>query len=213
MNGIIEDEKVRVLVADDDRLQRRLLESLLTDAGYSPVLTCDGHEAMRVLQAADAPRVCLLDWEMPGPTGPEICAWLRQRPEHEGTHVIVVTGRDGRRDAVEVLRAGANDHVGKPYLKAELMARVASGARAVALQARLDAKVAELQHALSEIHQLRGLLPICSHCHRIRDVGQTWHAIEAYVEAHTGAEFSHTVCDRCLEEHYPAPADPQRRAS
>lgn len=213
MIGIFDDERVRVLVADDDPLQRRLLETLLTDAGYSPVVVADGHEALKVLQSPDAPLVCLLDWEMPGPTGPEICEWLRGQSAHEGTHAIVVTGRDGRHDAIAALRAGANDHIGKPYVKAELIARVASGARAVALQARLDAKITELRQALHEIHQLRGLLPICSHCHRIRDDGRTWHALEAYVESHSDAEFSHTVCDRCLEQHYPAPDGPTRRAS
>ena len=193
----------RVLVADDDPVQRRLIAGLLERAGYTVALAADGNEAMRVLEGDDPPGLCLLDWNMPGPTGVELCRWLRRHPRLETTHVVLVTARDTPEDVVHALEAGANDYIAKPYRRGELLARVASGARVVALQSRLDAKIAELEHAMAEIKQLRGLIPICSHCHRIRDDAEQWHRLEAYFEKHTDVVFSHSICDRCLGLHYP----------
>lgn len=67
-------------------------------------------------------------------------------------------------------------------------------------------KNAKLEAALSRIRKLEGLLPICMHCHSIRDEAGTWSRIEAYIEEHTDASFSHSLCDACLEKYYPEDA-------
>lgn len=61
----------------------------------------------------------------------------------------------------------------------------------------------ELETARSELQRLRGLLPICMHCNRIRKSDDTWEEIQSYVAAHTEASFTHSVCRDCLEKHYP----------
>jgi hypothetical protein len=63
--------------------------------------------------------------------------------------------------------------------------------------------VRELQKALSEVKQLSGLLPICSHCKKIRDDKGYWNQIEAYIQDHSDAEFSHSICQECAKKHYP----------
>lgn len=71
------------------------------------------------------------------------------------------------------------------------------------LNVELQATVERLQDAMAHVHQLRGLLPICMHCKRIRDDDDTWHRIEAYIASHSDATFTHSLCTECKEQHYP----------
>lgn len=61
----------------------------------------------------------------------------------------------------------------------------------------------KLQKALDEIKTLRGIIPICSHCKQIRDDEGLWKQIEEYLHAHSDAEFSHSICPKCMKKHYP----------
>ena len=90
--------------------------------------------------------------------------------------------------------------VTKPVDLNELRARVQVGVRVVSLQARLAEKVAELQSSLDNVRQLRGLLPICAYCKRIRDDHNYWQRVEVYVSEHTDATFTHGICPSCLED-------------
>jgi hypothetical protein len=65
-----------------------------------------------------------------------------------------------------------------------------------------------LEQTLAELRTLRGILPICSHCKRIREQDGDWEAIEAYVRRHSDAEFSHGICPTCRTQHYADFADP-----
>lgn len=67
----------------------------------------------------------------------------------------------------------------------------------------MEKKNEELRKAFGEIRQLRGILPICSCCKRIRDDAGYWHQVEVYVRDHTGAEFSHSICPECMQKLYP----------
>ncbi len=58
-------------------------------------------------------------------------------------------------------------------------------------------------HLIKQLRQLRGLLPVCSHCHHVRDENGEWQQIEAYVRDNTGADFSHGICPTCMKKHYP----------
>ena len=61
----------------------------------------------------------------------------------------------------------------------------------------------ELKVALTEVKTLRGMLPICSYCKKIRDDKGYWNQIESYIWEHSEAEFSHSICQECAKEHYP----------
>jgi len=67
----------------------------------------------------------------------------------------------------------------------------------------LNETVNELQDALSEVKTLGGLLPICSFCKKIRDDKGYWNQIEAYIQSHSEAQFSHSICKECAKKHYP----------
>ena len=77
------------------------------------------------------------------------------------------------------------------------------GRRMLDLEGALQAKVSELQEAIAHVKTLQGLLPICMHCKMIRDDSATWHRLETYIAKHSEANFTHSLCQSCLHEHYP----------
>lgn len=194
---------VKVLIADDDPISLRLLESTLVQAGYEVVLTDDGAEALRILNTLSGPKLAVLDWMMPGLDGVQICRRLRGRPDVGYIYLVLLTVKREREDLVEGFEAGADDYLIKPFDSVELRARVAAGERLLNLQTALRTKVEELQEAISHVKQLQGLIPICMHCKKIRDDGSTWHRLETYIQKHSEAVFTHSLCESCLQEHYP----------
>jgi phosphoserine phosphatase RsbU/P len=73
------------------------------------------------------------------------------------------------------------------------------GVRIVDLQQSLSERVHELMDALSQVKQLQGILPICSHCKKVRNDQNYWQQVEGYISAHTEVQFSHSVCPDCYE--------------
>ncbi|MCL4215479.1 MAG: response regulator transcription factor [Candidatus Hydrogenedentes bacterium] len=194
---------MKILVAEDDATSRAILESMLTKWAYEVVTARDGEEAWAMLQAEGAPRLAILDWIMPGLEGIEICRRARQMGACQPLHIILLTAMEQKEDIVAGLEAGADDYITKPFDISELQARVRAGQRIVELQAALQNQVAELQEALTHVRTLQGILPICMHCHMIRDDQESWQRIENYLEAHSEAQFSHGLCPACRDKYYP----------
>ena len=188
---------MRVLIAEDDPVSRRILERLLRKWGYEVLVTTNGDEARVALQSAETPDVALLDIMMPKMDGLEICRRLRAL--NRRTYVILVTAKHGAREIVKGIEAGADDYLTKPYDPDELRARVLVGVRIVDLQTALVGRVAELERALAEVKQLYGILPIYSYCRKIRDDSDYWQTVEQYLATHSEAKFSHGVCPSCYE--------------
>lgn len=200
---ISQEGDVQVLIADDEPLSRRLLQAALGSAGYEVVTADDGAEAWEILRRPDAPRLAVLDWMMPKVDGVQICRRLR-RPEFKRyTYVVLLTARGQKHDIQVGMEAGADDYITKPCDLDEMLSRLRAGERILRLQWLLQEHVEELESALAHVKKLQGLLPICMHCKRIRDDENTWHGIEAYIEQHSEAMFTHALCKGCLEEHYP----------
>jgi DNA-binding response OmpR family regulator len=191
---------MRILIAEDDRISRRFLEHSLASWGYDVVSTSDGDAAWAALSAADAPGLAVLDWVMPGLQGTEICQRVRQRPQDIPTYVILLTARSAKEDIVNGLRAGADDYLTKPFDAEELRARVQVGVRLLELQQRLATQVDELAQALAHVKKLRGLLPMCAWCKKIRNDSNYWQQLEVYISEHSEAQFSHGICPACYEE-------------
>jgi len=191
---------MRILLAEDDAVTRRLMEALLTKWGYQAVVAHDGSQAWGLLQAADAPSLAILDWMMPHTDGVEVCRRLRAAGE-KLTYVIMLTAKDRGEDTVAALEAGADDYVVKPFDHAELRARVQVGVRVIGLQKSLADRVGQLELAMSRVKQLEGLIPICSYCKKIRDDRDYWHQLESYVSTHSEAQFTHSICPDCFEQY------------
>ncbi|MBA4107871.1 MAG: diguanylate cyclase response regulator [Pirellula sp.] len=128
---------MRILVADDEPMSRRLLQSSLTKWGYEVVTAADGLAALAVLQGAEPPSLAILDWMMPGMEGVKLCEEIRAKKAEPYTYVILLTNRHSLGDIIQGLEAGADDYVRKPFDPSELKVRVATGERILALQAEL----------------------------------------------------------------------------
>lgn len=128
---------MRVLVADDDALSRKLLKKSLDSWGYKAVITIDGVQTWQVLQQTDAPNLVILDWMMPGMDGIDICRKVRARDNSKYTYIILLTGRSGRDDVILGLESGADDYMVKPFNPTELKYRLKIGQRIIELERRI----------------------------------------------------------------------------
>jgi sigma-B regulation protein RsbU (phosphoserine phosphatase) len=190
---------MRALIADDDAVTAMMLARALERWGLTVAVARDGHDAWQKLQDDPGIGLAVLDWMMPGLDGPALCGRIRNDPARAHMHVILLTSRNERADVIAGIDAGADDYLIKPFDPEELRARVHVGIRILSLQERLNERVAELEEALASVKQLRGLLPICSYCKRVRGDGNYWEQVEQYVAQHSDATFSHGVCPTCYQ--------------
>ncbi len=129
---------MRILIAEDDFTSRRILVAILKKWGYDPIAVEDGTAAWDALQRTGAPELVLLDWDMPGMSGLEVCRRLRKIDSSRPAHVILLTGRGEKGDVVQGLDAGANDYISKPFDSEELQASLREARDALAHQATHD---------------------------------------------------------------------------
>jgi phosphoserine phosphatase RsbU/P len=190
---------MKILIAEDDPVSRRMLELMCRSWGFEVLAVEDGNAAWRSLQADDAPPLVLLDWMMPGLEGVEVVRRFRSGTSSRPAYIILLTARSDRQDIVEGLLAQADDYVTKPFDPSELRARLQVGIRVLGLQLALADRVQELEKALAWVKKLQGLLPICSYCKRIRNDRNYWQQVESYIAEHSEAEFTHGVCPHCYE--------------
>ena len=156
---------MKVLIAEDDVFFCKLLHKLLS-AEFEVKTAWDGIEAWRILQESNAPPLAVLDWVMPGMTGPQICRELRANPRTAGTYAILLTAKNSAEDIVAGLRSGADDYVTKPIQPEELRARVAVGRRIIELQASVAAQAKTLGETLEREKSLQNRLI------SVQDLGQ-----------------------------------------
>ncbi|MCU7936531.1 MAG: diguanylate cyclase [Candidatus Thiodiazotropha sp. (ex Dulcina madagascariensis)] len=128
---------MKLLISDDDLTSRVMLQALTTQWGFEPVLAEDGEQAWAILQGDNPPRLLLLDWEMPGMSGPDVCKKVQEMDLDDPPFIILLTARNEKADIVAGLDAGANDYVSKPFDSAELRARLQVGKRMIDLQSEL----------------------------------------------------------------------------
>lgn len=158
---------MKLLIAEDDAYFRNLLEHALAP-DYELVVAQDGNEAWAALQQPDAPRLAILDWVMPGFSGPEICRKVRACARSSSMYLIIFTAKNSMADIVSGLRAGADDYITKPPVIEELKARVALGIRILKLQVAVAAESALARQAAEREHLLREAIADCPLCRRPR---------------------------------------------
>jgi len=190
-----EEKHPLILMVDDNPENLRLLGGILEQHRYATAFAINGNEAIHFI-LSENPDLILLDVMMPGDDGYEVCRKLKNNPQTKMTPVIFLTARTESVDIVKGFEAGGVDYVTKPFSSAELLARVRTHI--------------ELKKAREEIKTLRGLLPTCAWCRRIRNDEGDWESIEKYVHDHTEADFSHGMCPDCLNEKFPSVATRMR---
>ena len=199
---ISQKENNTVLVVDDNPDNLRLLSGILSEHHYKVRLAPNGERALATIRK-ESPGLILLDIMMPVVDGFEVCRQLKQDTETAGIPVIFISALNETIEKVKAFSLGAVDYITKPFKSEEVLARVNTHLTLRYLQLELEAKNAELRKAMDEIKTLRGFIPICASCKRIRNDEGFWEQIEIYISNHSDATFSHGCCQECAKKLYP----------
>ncbi len=201
-------ERIKVLVTDDDSNMLLLETLLLEEEGYEVFQAASGREGWEAA-LAHHPDIILLDVMLPDMTGLEVCKRIKADETLKEAFVILVSGiRVSSEFQAEGLDVGADGYMTKPVENAEFLARVRSVVRIKRTEDALREKereqevlISELHKALREIKTLKGFLPICASCKKIRDDQGYWNQLEAYISKHSDAILTHGVCPQCAESY------------
>jgi len=198
-----------ILVVDDTKENLRVLVDALGREGYTVRPALNGEIALEAARK-EPPDLILLDIIMPGMDGYQVCHALKADARLKDVPVIFISALNEVGDKVKGFKTGGVDYISKPFQMEELLARVETHLMLRNLQKELEEKNTDLQQlnrelsvALEEIKTLRGIIPICSHCKKIRDDTDSWQRLEEYISNHSEAKFSHGICPDCAEKHYP----------
>jgi DNA-binding response OmpR family regulator len=178
---------MNILIAEDERVSRRLLEKFLTDIGHRVDSVSNGSEAWDQYSRKPV-RVIVSDWKMPGLDGLDLCRKIRAAGREEYTYFILLSSVTRTVDNfMHAARAGVDDFLSKPLNQDEIWMRLRVAERILSFT--------------RQIQRLESILPICAYCKKIRNDGDYWEQLETYMNEHAGLDFSHSICPDCYQEH------------
>ncbi|QTA78153.1 Signal transduction response regulator, receiver domain [Desulfonema limicola] len=215
-------ENARILIVDDMATNLQVLGTILKERGFHTNIARNGREAI-VRAEKVCPDLILLDVMMPEMDGFEACRQLKNIETTKHIPIIFLTAKTETESVVKGFDLGAADYVLKPFNSAELLARVQTHLDLKRSRDIIDQKNQDLldknkaliklnkdlQNALAEIKTLKGILPICSNCKKIRLENsdprkqESWVMLESYIQKHTDAQLSHGICPECAQKLYP----------
>lgn len=196
----------KILIVDDEPINVLIAQKILQKKDYDVITAASGAEALEKIKETP-PDLILLDIMMPEMNGFEVCNQLQKNQKTKDIPVIFLTAVAEKESIVKGFEVGGVDYLTKPFNNLELLARVKAH---ISLKLASDEQkrlIGKLQKALEEIKTLSGLLPICSHCKKIRDDSGYWQGVEQYIAEHSSAQFSHGICPDCLRQYYPKVAE------
>ena len=192
---------MKILIAEDEFTTRMLVQVSLENWGYRVESVADGHEAWSILKKKVAPQIAILDWEMPELDGLEVCRRVKEMGSENPPYIILLTGRDKKKDIVQGFDAGADDYMTKPFNDNELRARVRVAERLVRTQTSLLESVTELKEVLNQLEMIQGGMEICQSCCKIFSANDNeWYPIQEVVKHHGDLRFIHSICPDCNQE-------------
>ncbi len=199
---------MKVLIADDEPVSRRLLEILLNKWGYDVTAATNGHEAWQLLQPDHHPKIAILDWMMPGMDGLQVCRQLRQRENSPSTYILMLTAKQEKEDIEGCFQAGADDFLAKPFAAQDLRARLRAAERIIDLEEQLCSAQTVL-NAETKVDSLTGLWNrssmmeiLCRELHRARRQGSLVSLIMADIDRlkQINQRYGHLAGDAVLRE-------------
>lgn len=188
---------MKLLVAEDEYTTRLTVQVILEQWGYRVDSVEDGASAWKLLQKPDGPQIAILDWEMPGINGVELCNKVKMLDRDTPVYVIILTGRDAQDDILQGFDAGADDYITKPFDEHELRARVRVAERLVTIQEELAISNNELRAVLNHVEMLQTNVPLCTNCLRVQDYGESWRTMQEYAQKREDPRFYYTLCPDC----------------
>ncbi len=197
---MIENREIRVLIAEDEALVAEMIMGLSEDIGYTVAgKAADGAQTVAMTRELK-PDVVLMDIKMPDMDGIEAARLIFETCP---TPVVVVTAYETRSLVKQASEAGVGAYLTKPPSARELERAVTIALARFEDMLELKRKNAALEKALATVKTLKGLIPICASCKKIRDDKGFWHQVEVYVKEHSEADFTHGICPDCLVKLYP----------
>jgi DNA-binding response OmpR family regulator len=185
-----------ILVVDDDPAGREGFAWLLRAAGFVVMEAGTGKQALQ-LAAEHKPHLVVLDVMLPDMEGYEVCRHLKTDTHTASALILLVSGLGVRAEnRVIGLEGGADGFLGKPVDPTELVAHVRALLR--------------LREAMAAVKTLRGLLPICAWCKRIRSDEGYWRQLETYLKTHMDITFTHGMCPSCFAERTPSKGNDEK---
>ncbi|MGR3218375.1 MAG: response regulator, partial [Candidatus Anammoxibacter sp.] len=204
-----------ILIVDDDKVILQQLEILINAFGHTPIPTVYAAHVLDILDNEPVDLV-LTDIYMPEIDGLRILKQLKAHQQYQSIPVIMLTSDTNEKTLEECFEAGAVDFITKPLKEVVIRARIKSALsnkdhieKLEGMNTELQNLNDELKNALSEIKTLKGLLPICSSCKKIRLEDEdprkqdSWISMESYISDRSEVNFSHGICPECVKKLYP----------
>lgn len=197
-----------ILVVDDNEAGRYATVKLLQTAGFRVIEAATGNGALQM--ALKLPDLILLDVGLPDKNGFEVCNALKSSENTSSIPIVYLSATyiDAHSKATG-LTIGADGYLVQPVDSRELIATVnamlrlrAAERKAIQALKERDETIKKLEEALAQVKILRGLLPVCAYCKKIRDNKGNWLQMETYIRERSEAEFSHGVCPECQKKAY-----------
>jgi YesN/AraC family two-component response regulator len=196
-----------VLYVEDDRISRERCGAMLS-RHVREVRTAEDGSVGLALFMAKKPDIVITDIRMPVMSGLEMAKKMKETDR--SVHVIVTTAFNDLEYMMEAIEIGVDSFIMKPVDVEKLIQAIGKCEELIMLRKTIQVRdeeqrilIAELQKALDEVNTLKGMLPICSSCKRIRDDRGYWNAVDAYITEHSEAIFTHSMCPDCIRTLYP----------
>jgi len=202
-------QNISILLVEDNRGDARLIHEMLVDQKqkssssvvYSLHWVTSLKDAFAVISDSEFD-IIMLDLSLSDSKG--YATFISLKEKAGDTPIIVMSGLDDETVAVKAVKEGAQDYLVKGTVNSDLLVRsMLYAVERKKLELEKKKLISDLEDALSKVKTLKGLIPICASCKKIRDDEGYWNQVEVYVQNHSEAEFSHSYCPDCLEKLYP----------
>ena len=193
-------DKAKILIVEDEQITAMDVADILVSIGHEVTDTIATGEGAIGSVKKNKPDIILMDINLKGKmNGIEAAEHIRSQ------YRIPVVFLTAYYDETTIERAKKTEpcaYLTKPFEEIDLKIAIEIGLYRAKLESEREVLIKDLGKALSEIKTLKGIIPICSHCKKIRDDKGYWNQIEKYISEHSDAQFSHGICDKCVEKYY-----------
>lgn len=197
-------DAIKALLVDDDEDDFIITRDLLSEVEIQKIelVWVDTYEEALSLMSDDQFDVFLVDYRLGQHSGLD----LIPQAIKQGcvAPIILLTGQGDHEVDLQAMKAGASDYLVKGQIDAMLLERsIRYAIERKRNELEKEKLIEKLQTALNTVKTLSGLLPICASCKKIRDDKGYWNRLEAYIEDHSDAEFTHGLCPECVRKYFP----------